>query len=109
MDSAAELLGIGRRTLTDVLKRHQHYERRGVKKVFYPEHIALLREAIECHGLKPKVSRSSASREFGMRMEAWPESALDKALALATTPKPKNSAPNSRPDFGNVLPMVRKQ
>ncbi len=40
MDDAAMLLGVSRRFLVDELKEHQHYERRGAKKVFYPEHIA---------------------------------------------------------------------
>lgn len=42
MDGAAACLGIGRRTLVDVIRVHQHYERRGSKKVFYPEHIRAL-------------------------------------------------------------------
>lgn len=43
MDEAAILLGISRRFLVDVIAKHQHYERRGVRKVFYPEHINRLR------------------------------------------------------------------
>lgn len=46
MDEAAIVLGICKRTLTDMLKDHPHYELRGrVKKVFYPEHIMQLRKA----------------------------------------------------------------
>ncbi len=40
MEGAAALLGIARRTLVDVIRHNPHYEKRGVKKVFYPEHIA---------------------------------------------------------------------
>ena len=46
MDQAARVLGICKRTLTDMLKDHPYYELRGrVKKVFYPEHIMQLRKA----------------------------------------------------------------
>ena len=49
MDEAAERLGVSRRTLTDALKRLPYYELRGRKKVFYPEHIAQLRQGMhEC-------------------------------------------------------------
>ena len=40
MDGAAVALGISRRTLVDIIKRHPHFERRGARKVFYPEHIS---------------------------------------------------------------------
>jgi hypothetical protein len=46
MDAAAVSLGISRRTLTDWLKEFDHFEWRGSKKVFYPEHIASLRREI---------------------------------------------------------------
>ena len=49
MDEAAHRLGISRRTLSDALKRLPYYELRGRKKVFYPEHIAQLRQGMhEC-------------------------------------------------------------
>lgn len=49
MADAAAHLGVSRRTLTDALKRLPHYELRGRKKVFYPEHIAQLRQGMhEC-------------------------------------------------------------
>ena len=49
MDGAALALGVSRRTLTESLKTLPYYERRGVKKVFYPEHIAALRRGMhEC-------------------------------------------------------------
>lgn len=34
MDGCAIVLGISRRMLVDVIKKHPHYERRGAKKVF---------------------------------------------------------------------------
>ena len=39
---AAKVLGVSRRTLVKLLKAHPHYERRGIRKVFYPEHIEAL-------------------------------------------------------------------
>ena len=42
MNQAAVALGVSRRTLTESLKRLPYYELRGVKKVFYPEHIDAL-------------------------------------------------------------------
>jgi hypothetical protein len=49
MDDAAKALGISRRTLCSALKSMKHFESRGSKKVFYPEHIAALRrEMHEC-------------------------------------------------------------
>ena len=99
MDGAARVLGISRRTLTDKLADGL-YEPRGNRKVFYPEHIARLREVLSC-------SRSSNEVTPGMPMEPLPESAFEKALALATKGKPKSSARNSMNDSGNVTPLVR--
>ena len=46
INGAATVLGVSRRYFVDLLKVHPHYERRGTKKVFYPEHITALREAL---------------------------------------------------------------
>lgn len=72
MDDAAMLLGVSRRFLVDKLKSHQFYERRGSKKVFYPEHIALLREALSCQTLNLKAETGS-----GMPLAQSPESAYE--------------------------------
>ena len=47
LSQAAKKLGICRRSLTAWLVEFPYYERRGVRKVFYPEHIDALREAID--------------------------------------------------------------
>ncbi len=47
MAGAARALGVSHRTLTSILKDHPIYAPRGRKKVFYPEHISGLREALE--------------------------------------------------------------
>lgn len=45
MDDAARALGISKRTLVDVIRDWPHLcERRGRKRVFYPEHIDGLRK-----------------------------------------------------------------
>lgn len=49
MDGAAVLLGISRRFLVDVIRQHKHYEPRGNRKVFYPEHINRLKVVISSH------------------------------------------------------------
>jgi hypothetical protein len=111
MEGAAALLGIARRTLVDVIRHNPHYEKRGVKKVFYPEHIALLREAILCQkgALVARDSAlNSATVGYGKRLEALPENAFERALALATKPKPSNSKPTSKRGSGNVIPMAKK-
>lgn len=88
MDGAAVVLGISRRFLIDIIKKHPHYERRGAKKVFYPEHIALLREDLSCQG-----SSSKCATGYTGPKERLKDDAFEKALALATRKKPKKSLP----------------
>jgi hypothetical protein len=61
MDGAAAVLGIARRTLVDVIRDHPHYERRGTRKVFYPEHIALLQLLV---GGVRDTNKADALRRF---------------------------------------------
>jgi hypothetical protein len=103
MDGAAVLLGISRRFLVDVIGQHKHYEQRGNRKVFYPEHIAALREAL-CHS-KSKIETGKAS---GTSLEPSTESAFEEALKLATGKQPLNNARSSRPSSGNVVPMAKR-
>nr|WP_278376697.1 hypothetical protein [Brucella anthropi] len=103
MDDAAMLLGVSRRFLMDKLKSHPFYERRGSKKVFYPEHIALLREALSCQTLNSKTATAS-----GMPLAQSPESAYEKALELATNKSRSKSGRNTKRACGKVIPMVRK-
>ncbi|MER9217932.1 hypothetical protein NKI48_03205 [Mesorhizobium sp. M0644] len=102
MDGAAILLGVSRRFLVDEIKDNPHFERRGVKKVFYPEHIALLREKISC-----RASNQTNAKVSGTPLEPSTESAYEKALALATKPKPGNSARSTKQSSGNVIPMAK--
>lgn len=104
MDTAAMLLGISRRFLVDEIKKHPHYERRGVKKMFYPEHIALLREKLSC-----QASESNSETASGTPLEASTESAFEKALVLATRKPPKSNALSSKRGSGNVIHMAKRQ
>ncbi len=79
MDDAAILLGVSRRFLVDTLKRHPHYERRGTKKVFYPEHIALLRKALTSQNPSPAAATGSTTP-----LARSADSAYERAMALAT-------------------------
>ena len=63
MDDAARALGVSKRTLVDVMRNWPHLcERRGRKRVFYPEHIdGLRREMNRCASQLngPTVGRKS--------------------------------------------------
>lgn len=104
MAGCALVLGISRRTLVDVLKKHPHYERRGTKKVFYPQHVDALREALAC-----PISSSNRAKASGTPLAPLPESAFDKAWALATKREPKNSRRSSKHGNGNVIPMATQR
>ena len=107
MAGAAILLGISRRYLVDVIAAHPHYERRGVRKVFYPEHIALLREALKCRGSNQNaetVTKTASSTP----LEPSTESAFDAALRLATRKPQKNNVRSTKPASGNVIPMAKR-
>lgn len=109
MDGAAVLLGISRRYLVDVLRKHPYYEPRGVKKVFYPEHITRLRDALCAQNLtEAKALSSGQSMASGMSPEPLPETAYEKALALATKSKPKSSRPTTKASYGNVISLAKK-
>lgn len=105
MDRAAVVLGISRRTLVDVIKQRPHYERRGVKKVFYPEHIDALREGLN----QWRGSKSNSEAGSTTPLGPLPETAYEKALALVQRSKPKNSARSSKRGSGNVIPMETKR
>jgi len=76
---ACRLLGVSPRKLIEITNRYPHYERRGRKKVFYPEHIELMREALRCQN-----SNLKAVTEYGMPSALSPDNAYEKALELAT-------------------------
>lgn len=87
MDEAAEHLGICRRTLSDTIKRLPYYELRGRKKVFYPEHIAQLRQ-----GMHECASKSDGSTDghmpTGPALMVSGSAALSALRMLAARRKP---------------------
>src|SRR4051812_10489288 len=87
MEGAASVLGVSRRTLVEVLKKHQHFERRGLRKVFYPEHIEALREGMK----QCLASKHSADTVSSMRSVPSPGNAYEKALALVTRSSRRSS------------------
>ncbi len=111
MSGAAALLGVSRRYLVNVLRAHPHYESRGVKKVFYPEHIARLREAIgEQSPEKANSSTSSPTPTLasGKSAALLPETAFDRALALASRKTRSNLPHASKRGSAKVLPMAKR-
>lgn len=78
MDDAATVLGVSRRYLVDVLRDHPHFERRGVKKVFYPEHISRLREALHQQGAVEAPDRSPQAA-----LDPVADRDFERAMALA--------------------------
>lgn len=91
MDGAAILLGVSRRFLVDVLRDNPHYEKRGNRKVFYPEHIALLREALKC-----PTSKSKSEKASGTPLEPLVENGFERVLALAIASKRKSTKRGGR-------------
>lgn len=75
MDGAAIALGVCRRTLVEIIKKHPYYERRGKKKVFYPEDIKRIRE-----GLKNCKKRGNPN---GTKNTATQSTSLSKAEEYA--------------------------
>jgi hypothetical protein len=113
MDGAAACLGIGRRSLVDVLRNHPHYERRGTRKVFYPEHIALLREAIECQSgaLAQKGSGHELSeRGIWQAVGSIAGKRIRKSLGTRDEGQSGRTLRRLRSqDSGNVIPMARQR
>src|SRR5687768_15633381 len=104
MWGAAQVLGISKRSLVEVVKRHPHFERRGNRKVFYPEHVETLREVLQCPALKQNAGKASSTLSGPL-----PVNAFEKALALATQKSRRNSVHNTKPSSGNVVRMAKRR
>lgn len=104
MDEAAEHLGVSKTTLTKAIKRLPYYELRGRKKVFYPEHIAQLRQ-----GMHECALQSNGSTDGPMRTEL-PLMAKESAAlsALKTLAKQRKPGHTLRRDFGEKRTMGRR-
>ena len=101
LEEAAEALGICKRSLTTWLGKFPYYERRGVKKVFYGEHILALRKAIHSCSesgptLKPAFSKLAAPSGA---------SVLERARRHATEKRRKILRGHMSGNIGNVVPL----
>ena len=99
LDQAADELGICRRSLTTWLVKFPYYERRGIKKVFYLEHIDALREAIN------RCSRSAPIQiQASSKLQA-PSGAkeLEQARAHVTERRRRLLRAQSKGSTGNVV------
>lgn len=106
MAGAAATLGVSRRTLVDALKDYPHYERRGSKKVFYPEHIKALREGLATwQDLRRKRAATGSSTPAAPLVA----DAFDRALERVTNAARKSSAPSSKRVSGSVIPMAKSR
>ncbi len=96
---AAEALGVCRRSLTTWLGEYPYYERRGVRKLFYPEHIDALREAIDkCSRSKPTLKPAS-----GKLAAPSGASVLERARRRATEKRRRVLRVQSKGNTGNVV------
>jgi hypothetical protein len=110
MDEAARLLGISRRTLSAILGRHpEHCAFAGRAKVFYAEHLARLRQAID-ERTKARCSTSSGgpTPPTGTLSSRCPDVlGYEEALARLTKPARGASPGRSTRRSGNVVPMAK--
>lgn len=83
---AAIALGISERTLFDALKLHPHYELRGRKKVFYPEHISQLRRDMNECACKSNGSTDGPTSTGPVQTESVSDN-LSKLVILAERKK----------------------
>ncbi len=95
MDDAARAIGVCRRLLSDILARHPHYETRGRtgrKKVFYPEHIDRIREALRCEKTGNPNSTPNTDGRSNSRSKAG-----EFAAALASVTAASRTSRAARP------------
>ena len=90
LDQAAKELGICRRSLTAWLDKFPYCERRGIRKVFYPEHIDALREAIDRCSRSQPILKPASFRLAGPSNEGAKE--LERARAHLTEKRKRDAA-----------------
>ncbi len=103
MAEAADALGICKRSLTTYVQDFEYYEQRGARKVFYPEHIMALREAIDkCSKSKPILQPAS-----GKLAAPSGASVLERARRRATEKRRRGLQRQSNANTGSVVPLER--
>lgn len=90
MDQAAQVLGICRRTLVDFIREHPRYERRGRRKIFYPEHIEALRADFD------RLYPSKPTGRWAPVSDPVSEKAFERVLARVTRKPEKPNPPRRR-------------
>src|SRR5215831_20536395 len=101
MDEAAVEMRVSRRWLQDFIQQYPYYRLAGRKKLFTPEHIARLIEAMPCPG---NSSRRAPVRRAGITSAARTSASdLTTALELARRKRRGASSPlgESRPSVVN--------
>ncbi|KQT54585.1 hypothetical protein ASG43_03095 [Aureimonas sp. Leaf454] len=89
IEGAARILGVSRRGMSEILKKHPFYEKRGNRKVLYPEHIEQIRESMAWQGSHRKSVTAGGTRSVRLV-----DVASAKALALATAGKRRKPSLN---------------
>lgn len=84
LEEAAHALGVSRRKMTSIIAEHPLYERRGRKKVFYPEHIEGIRKALRCVNGHPIGNQSGRKRQVGKSISRSTATEFAEDLAFVT-------------------------
>lgn len=116
MDEAARHLGLSRRTLTEVIKRHPFYSRGGRANVFYAGDLEKLRRALReetWERRKQSLSIPSiidlAAPNGGFTQSLPDIGGYEEVRASLIASKRNKSHRGSRSSSGNVIPMARNQ
>lgn len=110
MDTAAELLGMSRRSLTSLIKRHPYYTWGGKKKQFYPQDIAALREAVR-EETQCRITSIGAKAQTigGLTLKSRAVAGFEEVLEQIEDHRRKRSQSGSRRRNGNgsskVIPL----
>ena len=110
IDGAAEMVGVSKRSLDGFLAKHRSkrlYERRGNKRVFYPEHIREIRR------LWHSDSTETQSPASGKPVELSKVSESERARARLNIGKPRKSelrrkAQSSIERSAHIIPLGPK-
>lgn len=118
MNEAARHLGMSKRTLTELIKKHPYYSRGGRANVFYADDLDKLRRVIRegtWEKAREKENRSIPSTvdlaaPNGGFTQSLPDiGGYEEVRASLIADKRTKLRPASRSSSGNVIPMARTQ
>jgi len=92
-DLAGTVLPVSEAVILQLARKHSVGRKYGRVIGFSPDDVQQLHEALEC----PSISSVGLNRPTGSSAAPSAESALKKALALATSESPKKSERNAKP------------